>query len=353
MAFHRRTTLYHIFSVARPDGEPDGRDEKKQIAEDGGERAGGRNTAEAAAGDVEAAQGGLEEGDDEHDEHCGNRGGGETHPAGEDQERTDDALGKRNGDREKGKREVGKHLVARKKTGEGGDIAELHRPRVGEESAKAHAADAFKAASDGETPAPLPDEKCRADADERRENSPDNVLAERRTAPFCGWRRNDHAGNGHGQDRTPGIVACDLDRLGERAYLLRSERDGKHRRTVRRNLHRRQLGLRPAARLDAGNRHRCVSFVAQLDSSDGIRADCHLANRHSLWRHSQSRRGKSHRRNENQKATQATRDSILNPMRQMVGRDRRARRNEAPTQHHRRIIADGSGSRPYRADLLP
>ena len=29
------------FSAARPDGEPDGRDEKKQIAEDGGERAGG------------------------------------------------------------------------------------------------------------------------------------------------------------------------------------------------------------------------------------------------------------------------------------------------------------------------
>ena len=39
------------------------------------------------------------------------------------------------------------------------------------------------------------------------------------------------------------------------------------------------------------------------------------------------------------------------PMRQTVGRDRRARRNEAPTQHHRRIIADGSGSRPYRAAL--
>ena len=38
-------------------------------------------------------------------------------------------------------------------------------------------------------------------------------------------------------------------------------------------------------------------------------------------------------------------------MRQMVGRARRARRNEAPTQHHRRIIADGSGSRPYRAAL--
>ena len=34
-------TLYHIFSAARPDGEPDGRDEKEQIAEDGGERAGG------------------------------------------------------------------------------------------------------------------------------------------------------------------------------------------------------------------------------------------------------------------------------------------------------------------------
>jgi len=41
MAFHRRTTLYHISPAARPDGEPDGRDEKEQIAEDGGERAGG------------------------------------------------------------------------------------------------------------------------------------------------------------------------------------------------------------------------------------------------------------------------------------------------------------------------
>ena len=39
------------------------------------------------------------------------------------------------------------------------------------------------------------------------------------------------------------------------------------------------------------------------------------------------------------------------PMRQTVGRDRRARRNEAPTQHHRRIIADGSGSCPYHANL--
>ena len=37
--FHWRI-LYHIFSDARPDGEPDGRDEKEQIAEDGGERAG-------------------------------------------------------------------------------------------------------------------------------------------------------------------------------------------------------------------------------------------------------------------------------------------------------------------------
>ena len=38
--FHWRI-LYHIFPAARPDGAPDGRDEKKQIAEDGGERAGG------------------------------------------------------------------------------------------------------------------------------------------------------------------------------------------------------------------------------------------------------------------------------------------------------------------------
>ena len=36
------------------------------------------------------------------------------------------------------------------------------------------------------------------------------------------------------------------------------------------------------------------------------------------------------------------------PMRQMVGRARRARRNEPPTYHHRRIIADGSESRPYQ-----
>ena len=39
------------------------------------------------------------------------------------------------------------------------------------------------------------------------------------------------------------------------------------------------------------------------------------------------------------------------PMRQMVGRARRARRKVPQTQHHRRIIADGSESRPYHANL--
>ncbi len=38
-------------------------------------------------------------------------------------------------------------------------------------------------------------------------------------------------------------------------------------------------------------------------------------------------------------------------MRRMVGRARRARRKVPQTQHHRRIIADGSESRPYHANL--
>ena len=63
---------------------------------------------------------------------------------------------------------------------------------------------------------------------------------------------------------------------------------------VRRNLHRRQLGLRPVASLDAGNRHRCASNIAQLDPSDGIRADEHFSKRNSFRRHSQSWRGKNH-----------------------------------------------------------
>ena len=139
MAFHRRTTLYHIFSDARPDGEPDGRDEKKQITEDGGERAGGGRAAEAAAGDVESAQGGLGEGDDEHDEHRGNRGGGETHPVTEEQKRTKDELRKRNGEGEKGERKVGKHSVARKNICKGRKIDQVNQASENEYISKADA----------------------------------------------------------------------------------------------------------------------------------------------------------------------------------------------------------------------
>ena len=63
---------------------------------------------------------------------------------------------------------------------------------------------------------------------------------------------------------------------------------------VRRNLHRRHLGLRPAARLDAGNRYHRASTIAQLDPSDGIRADEHFSKRNSFRRHSQSWHGKNH-----------------------------------------------------------
>ena len=84
---------------------------------------------------------------------------------------------------------------------------------------------------------------------------------------------------------------------------------------VRRNLHSRQLGLRPAARLDAGNRHRCTSFVAQLDPSNGIRADCHLAKGNAHRRHNQSRRGNGRpcRKQYGQQTTYVSNNSYAEP----------------------------------------
>ena len=115
-----------------------------------------------------------------------------------------------------------------------------------------------------------------------------------------------------------------------RASRMRSPRGAHRRRETRRS--RRQAGSR--RRMRRASRRRM---------------------RHAIRRHSQSWRGKSHRGNENQQAAQATRDSILKtprqPMRQMVGTRVPRVRNVPPPQHHRRTIADGSESRPYRAAL--
>ena len=53
--------------------QPDGDGQQEHVADDGGDHAAGGRAAEAAARDVESAHGRLREGDDEHDEHRGDR----------------------------------------------------------------------------------------------------------------------------------------------------------------------------------------------------------------------------------------------------------------------------------------
>ena len=57
--------------------QPDGDGQQEHVADDGGDHAAGGRAAEAAARDVESAHGRLREGDDEHDEHRGDRRRGE------------------------------------------------------------------------------------------------------------------------------------------------------------------------------------------------------------------------------------------------------------------------------------